>query len=209
MMHNQMIILVLLLPHSPPPTSTLAPPPNRSLVRGTKAASSDIRTEATNGLSQGPKLDGLEAAAESKNCSSAQRGGSPTWASGSQPQPPRESKLEPSGGSDRKALRSPILQKTSSAITLQPAKVQLEPRAPVSGTLLPSREERERPAAPPAANLPSRQSGTGGQEAVSKAATKQVAMESRRAATVPRFESKPQSQEVSEDQPVKFKCEGE
>ncbi|XP_020925890.1 myosin light chain kinase, smooth muscle isoform X1 [Sus scrofa] len=180
---------------------------NRSLVRGTKAASSDIRTEATNGLSQGPKLDGLEAAAESKNCSSAQRGGSPTWASGSQPQPPRESKLEPSGGSDRKALRSPILQKTSSAITLQPAKVQLEPRAPVSGTLLPSREERERPAAPPAATLPSRQSGTGGQEAVSKAATKQVAMESRRAATVPRFESKPQSQEVSEDQPVKFKCE--
>uniref|UniRef100_A0A4X1TIG3 Myosin light chain kinase, smooth muscle n=1 Tax=Sus scrofa TaxID=9823 RepID=A0A4X1TIG3_PIG len=180
---------------------------NRSLVRGTKAASSDIRTEATNGLSQGPKLDGLEAAAESKNCSSAQRGGSLTWASGSQPQPPRESKLEPSGGSDRKALRSPILQKTSSAITLQPAKVQLEPRAPVSGTLLPSREERERPAAPPAATLPSRQSGTGGQEAVSKAATKQVAMESRRAATVPRFESKPQSQEVSEDQPVKFKCE--
>ncbi|XP_047646555.1 myosin light chain kinase, smooth muscle isoform X2 [Phacochoerus africanus] len=180
---------------------------NRLLVRGTKAASSDIRTEATNGLSQGPKLDGLEGAAESKNCSSTQRGGSPIWASGSQPQPPRESKLEPSGGSDRKALRSPILQKTSSAITLQPAKVQLEPRAPVSGTLLPSREERERPAAPPATTLPSRQSGAGGQEAVSKAATKQVAMENRRAATVPRFESKPQSQEVSEDQPVKFKCE--
>ncbi|XP_060154143.1 myosin light chain kinase, smooth muscle isoform X8 [Globicephala melas] len=37
---------------------------NRSLVRGTKVASSDIRKEVTNGVAQGLKLDGLEAAAE-------------------------------------------------------------------------------------------------------------------------------------------------
>ncbi|XP_042759063.1 myosin light chain kinase, smooth muscle isoform X5 [Panthera leo] len=53
---------------------------NRSFVRGTKAAKSDIRKEVTNGATQGPKLGSLEPAAERKNCSGTQRGGSPTWA---------------------------------------------------------------------------------------------------------------------------------
>ena len=78
----------------------------------------------TNGATQGPKLGSLEPAAERKNCSGTQRGGSPTWATGSHPQPLRESKLELSGDPPRKALSSPILQKTSSTITLQAAKVQ-------------------------------------------------------------------------------------
>ncbi|XP_059955423.1 myosin light chain kinase, smooth muscle isoform X9 [Mesoplodon densirostris] len=181
---------------------------NRSLVKGTKVANSDIRKEVTNGIAQGLKLDGLEAAAESKNCSSTQRGGSPTWATGSQPQPPRESEPEPVGDSPGKALRTPILQKTSSTITLQAAKVQLAPRVPVSGTLSPSREEREKPAARPPAALHTRQCGLGSQDTVSQVASRKVPTEGQGDTTFPKFESKPQSQEVSEDQPVKFRCEG-
>ncbi|XP_040106334.1 myosin light chain kinase, smooth muscle isoform X4 [Oryx dammah] len=176
---------------------------NRSLVRGTKVAGTDIRKEVT----QGSKPDGLEAAAENKNHPSTQRGGSPTWATGSQPQPPRESELEPLGDSPRKGQRAPILQKTSSTITLQAAKVQLEPRAPVPGTPCPSREEREEPAAAPLDTLPTRRSGLGSQDTMGKVATRKVPMESQRDTTFPKFENKPQSQEVSEDQPVEFRCE--
>uniref|UniRef100_A0A8C0CKD5 Myosin light chain kinase, smooth muscle n=1 Tax=Balaenoptera musculus TaxID=9771 RepID=A0A8C0CKD5_BALMU len=181
---------------------------NRSLVRGTKVANSDIRKDVTNGIAQGLKLDGLEAAAESKNCSSIQRGGSPTWATGSQPQPPRESEPEPSEDSPGKALRTPVLQKTSSTITLQAAKAQLAPRVPVSGALSPSREEREKPTPRPPAALHTRQCGLGSQDTVSQVATRKVPTEGQGDTTFPKFESKPQSQEVSEDQPVKFRCEG-
>nr|XP_030714407.1 myosin light chain kinase, smooth muscle isoform X7 [Globicephala melas] len=180
---------------------------NRSLVRGTKVASSDIRKEVTNGVAQGLKLDGLEAAAESKNCSSIQRGGSPAWATGSQPQPLRESEPEPVGDSPGKALRTPVLQKTSSTITLQAAKVQLAPRVPVSGAPSPSREEREKPAARPPAALHARQCGLGSQDTVGQVATRKVPTEGQGDTTFPKFETKPQSQEVSEDQPVKFRCE--
>ncbi|XP_072581337.1 myosin light chain kinase, smooth muscle isoform X9 [Vulpes vulpes] len=173
----------------------------------TKVANSDIRKEVTNGTTQGPKLDHLESAAERWPCSSTQIGGSPTWATSSQPQPLRESKLEPPGDPPRKALRSPILQKTSSTITLQAAKVQPEPRAPVSSALSSPGEERERPAAPPTATFPARQSGLGSQEVVNKVATRKIPMESQRDSTFPKFESKPQSQEVSEDETVKFRCE--
>ncbi|KAB0362352.1 hypothetical protein FD754_006508, partial [Muntiacus muntjak] len=180
---------------------------SRSLVRGTKVAGMDIRKEVTNGVTQGPKPDSLEAAAESKNLPSTQQGSSPTWATGSQLQPPRESELEPVGDSPRKGQRTPILQKTSSTITLQAAKVQLEPRVPVLGTPCPSREEREGPAAAPPDTLPTRRSGLESQDTAGKVATRKVPMESQRDTTFPKFESKPQSQEVSEDQPVEFRCE--
>lgn len=184
-------------------------PPNRSLMRGTKVAGTDIRKEVTNGVTQGSKPDGLDAAAESKNHPSTQRGGSPTWATGSQPQPPRESELEPLGNSPRKGQRAPVLQKTSSTITLQAAKVQLEPRAPVPGTPCPSREEMEGPAASPPDTLSTRRSGLGSRDTMGKVATRKVPMESQRDTTFPKFENKPQSQEVSEDEPVEFRCEGE
>ncbi|XP_024850108.1 myosin light chain kinase, smooth muscle isoform X1 [Bos taurus] len=180
---------------------------NRSLVRGTKVAGTDIRKEVTNGVTQGSKPDGLDAAAESKNRPSTQRGGSPTWATGSQPQPPRESELEPLGNSPRKGQRAPVLQKTSSTITLQAAKVQLEPRAPVPGTPCPSREEMEGPAASPPDTLSTRRSGLGSQDTMGKVATRKVPMESQRDTMFPKFENKPQSQEVSEDEPVEFRCE--
>uniref|UniRef100_A0A452ET89 Myosin light chain kinase, smooth muscle n=1 Tax=Capra hircus TaxID=9925 RepID=A0A452ET89_CAPHI len=175
----------------------------RAVGGGTKVAGTDIRKEVT----QGSKPDGLAAAAENKNRPSTQRGGSPTWATGSQPQPPRESELEPLGDSPRKGQRAPVLQKTSSTITLQAAKVQLEPRAPVPGTPCPSREEREEPAAAPPDTLPTRRSGLGSQDTMGKVATRKVPMESQRDTTFPKFENKPQSQEVSEDQPVEFRCE--
>nr|XP_010331353.1 myosin light chain kinase, smooth muscle-like [Saimiri boliviensis boliviensis] len=66
---------------------------NRSFGRETKATNSDIRREVTNTISKALKLDSLEAAAKSKNCSSPQRGGSPTWAPKHQPQPLRDSPI--------------------------------------------------------------------------------------------------------------------
>ncbi|XP_008568646.1 PREDICTED: myosin light chain kinase, smooth muscle isoform X8 [Galeopterus variegatus] len=180
---------------------------NRSFEKGTKATNSGIRREVTNGISKEPKPDSLETVAENKSCSSPQRGSSPAWAMNSQSQPLRESKLEPGRDLPRKVLQTPVLQKTCSTITLQATKVQTETTAPVLGALSPSGEERKRPAAPHPATLPSRQSGLGSQEVVNKVATRKTSMESQRDSTFPRFESKPHSQEVSEDQIVKFRCE--
>ncbi|KAG8508541.1 Myosin light chain kinase, smooth muscle [Galemys pyrenaicus] len=187
---------------------------NRSFVRPTKATSLDTRKEVTNGITKDPKLDSLETVAESKRGVSMQRSSSPALAINSQFQPLRDSKLEPPGDSPRKTLRTPILQKTSSTITLQATKVQLEPRALVPGVLCPSREERERPNAAPPASLSLRQYGLGSQEAVGKAATKKIPLDSQSESslpkfesTLPKFESKPQNQEVNEDQIVKFRCE--
>ncbi|XP_025233077.1 myosin light chain kinase, smooth muscle isoform X4 [Theropithecus gelada] len=181
---------------------------NRSFGRETKATNSDIRREVTNVISKELKLNSLEAAAESKNCSSPQRGGSPAWAANSQPQPPRESKLESCKDSPRTASQTPVLQTTSSSITLQAARVQPEPRAPGLGALSPSGEERKRPAAPRPATFPTRQPGLGSQDVVSKAATRRIPMEGQKDSALPKFESKPQSQEVRENQTVKFRCEG-
>uniref|UniRef100_A0A2R9A853 Myosin light chain kinase, smooth muscle n=1 Tax=Pan paniscus TaxID=9597 RepID=A0A2R9A853_PANPA len=181
---------------------------NRSFGRETKATNSDVRKEVTSVISKESKLDSLEAAAESKNCSSPQRGGSPPWAANSQPQPPRESKLESCKDSPRTAPQTPVLQKTSSSITLQAARVQPERRAPGLGVLSPSGEERKRPAPPRPATFPTRQPGLGSQDVVSKAATRRIPMEGQRDSAFPKFESKPQSQEVRENQTVKFRCEG-
>ncbi|KAL2804996.1 myosin light chain kinase, smooth muscle isoform 3A, partial [Daubentonia madagascariensis] len=180
---------------------------NRSCVRGAKATSSDIRREVSNGISKGSKPDSLETAAGSKNCSSPQRAGSPAWAINNQPQPLRESTLEQCGNPPRTLLQAPVLRKTSSTITLQAARVQLEARAPVLGVLSPFGEERKRPTAPRPTPLPTRQSGLGSQEVVGKVATKKIPVESQRDSAFPKFESKPQSQEVREDQTVKFRCE--
>ncbi|XP_006154636.1 myosin light chain kinase, smooth muscle isoform X1 [Tupaia chinensis] len=181
---------------------------NRPSVRGTKATtSSDLRREVTNGIAKGPKLDSLETAAESKNCPSPQRGGPPSWATNSQAPPQRESQPEPSRDSLRKGSQNPVLQKTSSTITLQAMKAQLEPKASVSGALSSSEEERKRPSAPHPVTLPTRLSGVGSQDTVSKAATRKIPLDSRRDLTFPEFESKPQSQKVSEDHAVKFRCQ--
>uniref|UniRef100_A0A2K6LHV4 Myosin light chain kinase, smooth muscle n=1 Tax=Rhinopithecus bieti TaxID=61621 RepID=A0A2K6LHV4_RHIBE len=181
---------------------------NRSFGRETKATNSDVGREVTNVISKELKLDSLEAAAESKNCSSLQRGGSPAWAANSQPQPPREPKLESCKDSPRTAPQTPVLQTTSSSITLQAARVQPEPRAPGLGALSPSGEERKRSAAPRPATFPTRQPGLGSQDVVSKAATRRIPMEGQKDSAFPKFESKPQSQEVRENQTVKFRCEG-
>uniref|UniRef100_A0A2K5PP97 Myosin light chain kinase, smooth muscle n=1 Tax=Cebus imitator TaxID=2715852 RepID=A0A2K5PP97_CEBIM len=181
---------------------------NRSFGRETKATNSDIRRDVTSTISKASKLDSLEAATKSENCSSPQRGGSPTWAPKHQPQPLRESKLESYRDSPRIAPQTPVLQKTSSSITLQAASVQPEPRAPVLGALSPSGGERKGPAAPHPATFSTRQPGLGSQDVASKVATRRIPLEGQRDAAFPKFESKPQSQEVRENQTVKFRCEG-
>ncbi|KAM6222742.1 myosin light chain kinase, smooth muscle isoform 6-T6 [Rhynchocyon petersi] len=180
---------------------------NRSPVRG-PAASAGIRREVTNGVAKEPKMGSLETATGSQDCTSAQRDTCPVRATHSQLQPLKESKLEPVGDSPRKVLRSPVLQMTSSTITLQAAKAPPQQSTPALGAPSPSREERKRTAVPSPATLHTKESGPQNQEAVSKVAARKDPTESWRDSAIPKFESMPQSQEVSEDQRVTFRCEG-
>lgn len=171
-------------------------------MRGTKAPSPDIRKEVTNGISKDP-----ETVAESKNCPSPQRSGSSAWATNSHLKSPQEPKLKLCEDSPRNALQSSVLQKTTSTITLQASKVQ--PEARVSGLPFSPGEERKSLAAPQqAVTLPTRQCGLGGPIG-NKFVTGNISVESQRESTFPKFESQPQSQEVTEGQTVKFICEGE
>ncbi|XP_071471374.1 myosin light chain kinase, smooth muscle isoform X5 [Marmota flaviventris] len=179
---------------------------NRSFGRRVEVPNSDVRKEVTNGVSKGPKLDSLETAAASNNCSSPRGGQSPIYTSNSQPQPLQEPKVMLTGVSPRNLPQTPVLQKTSSTITLQATKVQPEQRAPIMGTLSP-REEMS-PSVPQPATLSTGLSDLGSPEVVSKVATRKIPMESQSHSAWPKFESEPQSQEVSEDQAVKFRCEG-
>ncbi|XP_036059804.1 myosin light chain kinase, smooth muscle isoform X2 [Onychomys torridus] len=168
--------------------------------RATKAPSPDIRKEATNGVSKDP-----ETVAKSESCSSPQRNVSAAWATNSHLRSLQEPKLKLCEGSPRKVLQSSVLQKTSSTITLQAAKVQPEAREPGFRTFSPG-EERKSLAAPQQATLPARQCGLGGPVG-NKFGTRNISLESQRESTFPKFESQPQSQEVTEDQTVKFICE--
>ncbi|XP_026643874.1 myosin light chain kinase, smooth muscle isoform X2 [Microtus ochrogaster] len=172
----------------------------RSFLRGAKAPSPDTRKEVTNGISNDP-----ETVAESKNCSSPQRSVSAAWATNSHLNSPQEPKLKLCEEAPRKALQSSVLQKTSSTITLQATKVQPEARVPGLRAFSPSGEERKSLAAPQQATLPSRQCGPGGP--IGKLVTRNIPLESHRESSFPRFESQPQSREVTEDQTVKFVCE--
>lgn len=157
----------------------------------------------TNGISKD-----LETVAESKNCSSPQRSVSSAWATNSHLKSPQEPKLKLCEEAPRKALQSSVLQKTSSTITLQAAKVQPEARVPGLGAFSPSEEQRKSLAAPQQAMLPTRHCGLGGPTG-NKSVTRNIPIESQRESSFPRFESQPQSREVTEDQTVKFVCEGE
>ncbi|XP_037065678.1 myosin light chain kinase, smooth muscle isoform X3 [Peromyscus leucopus] len=172
----------------------------RTFVRATKAPSPDIRKEVTNGVSKDP-----ETVAGSENRSSPQRSVSSAWATHSHLKSLQEPELKLCEGSPRKALQSSVLQKTSSTITLQAAKVQPEARAPGFRAFSPG-EERKSLAAPQQATLPTRQCGLGGPVG-NKLGTRNISIESPRESTFPKFESQPQSQEVTEDQTVKFICE--
>ncbi|XP_069886149.1 myosin light chain kinase, smooth muscle isoform X4 [Dipodomys merriami] len=178
---------------------------SRSFLKAAKTSNSNIKREVANGMSKGQTLGMLETAARSKHCSSPQRAGPTAWATNSQPQPLEDSWMEPCGDSLRKILQTPMLQKTSSTITLQATKVRPEQRASILGSFSP--EERKRPTALQPTTLPTRYSGLESPDVMSKISIRKISMESQRDATFPRFESKPQSQEVTEGQVVKFRCE--
>ncbi|KAM4888337.1 myosin light chain kinase, smooth muscle isoform 1-T1 [Thomomys bottae] len=178
---------------------------SRSFFKGAKASNSDIKREVANGMSKGQTLSILETAAGNKHCSSPQRAGSTAWAINSQPEPLQEPGMEPCGESLQKKLQTPVLQKTSSTVMLQATKVQPEQKAPVLMAFSP--EERKRPAALHPTTLPTRYTGLGNSEVMSKIAIRKVSLESQWDSTFPRFERKPQSQEVTEGEVVKFRCE--
>lgn len=156
-----------------------------------------------NGISKDP-----ETVTESKNCSSPQRSGSSAWATSSHLTSLQEPKLKLCEDSPRKIVQSSVLQKTSSTITLQAARVQPEARVQGFGALSPSGEERKSPATLQQATLPTRQCALGGSTR-NKFVTRNIPTESQRESVLPKFESQPQSQEVTEEQTVKFICEGE
>lgn len=168
-------------------------------MRGTKAPSPDTRKEVTNGISKDP-----ETVTENKNCPSPQRSGSSAWATNSHLKSPQEPKPKLCEDSPRKVLQSSVLQKATSTITLQALKIQPEARVPAIGTFSPG-EDRKSLAAPQQATLPTRQCSLGGNKFV----TGNISRESQRESTFPKFESQPQSQEVTEGQVVKFICKGE
>lgn len=168
------------------------------LSRGTKDPSPDIRKEVTNGISKDP-----ETVAERKNCSSPQKSGS----TNSHLKSPQQPKLKPCDDSPRKVLQSSVLQKTSSTIVLQASKVQPEVRAAGIGASCLG-EEKKGLSAPQQAISSTRQCGLGGSVG-NKFVMGNLPIENQRESTFPKFESQPQSQEVTEDQTVKFICEGE
>lgn len=170
------------------------------LSRGTKDPSPDIRKEVTNGISKDP-----ETVAESKNCSSPQKSNFLAQATNSHLKSLQQPKLKPCEDSPRKVLQSSVLQKTSSTIVLQASKVQPEVRAAGIGASGPG-EERKSLTAPRQATPPTRQCGLGGSVG-NKFVTGNIPIENQRESRFPKFESQPQSQEVTEGQTVKFTCE--
>jgi myosin-light-chain kinase len=78
----------------------------------------------------------------------------------------------------------------------------------VLGALSPSGEERKSPALFQPATLSTKQSALESPQVVNKVAIRKFPTETQKDSTFPKFESKPQSQEVTEDQVVKFRCEG-
>lgn len=179
---------------------------NRPLVRNTKAPEADSKKDVTNGLVKRPTQGDPDIMAPSQNCPSTQKSVSAVWTPNSPAHSPKDCKLESFGDSPAKASCTPILQKTSSTITLQSTKVQPKPNAVVSGVPTLSRGETERTSAFPPAPISIRQSGLRSQEVGSKTVTRMIPLESQRESTAPKFESKPQSQQISEDEAVEFRC---
>ncbi|XP_049641902.1 myosin light chain kinase, smooth muscle [Suncus etruscus] len=179
---------------------------SRSLVRNTKTPEADSIKDVTNGLAKRPTQGDPDIIAPNQNCPSTQKSVSSVWTPNSTAQSPKDCKLEAFGDSPAKASCTSILQKTSSTITLQSTKVQPKPRAVVSGVPTLSRGETERTSALPPAPISIRQSGLRSQEVGSKTVTRMIPLESQRESTTPKFESKPQSQQISEDEAVEFRC---
>lgn len=202
-MSNQTFtVLLLLLPPTPPPY-------HRSSVRATKDLDADIKREVTNGITKGLKLDSVESMARSKTNPSLDKGGCQAQVSNSPSHSLWEPKPELCADSSRKVLKTPVLQKTSSTITLQATKVQPEPRAPALEALSPSREEKRRLATSQPTTSPTTRPSPENPEVVSTVATRKTPVESQKEWTLPKFESKPQSLEVCEHETVKFRCDGE
>uniref|UniRef100_H0V3V2 Myosin light chain kinase, smooth muscle n=1 Tax=Cavia porcellus TaxID=10141 RepID=H0V3V2_CAVPO len=180
---------------------------NRSSVRATKDLDADIKREVTNGITKGLKLDSVESMARSKTNPSLDKGGCQAQVSNSPSHSLWEPKPELCADSSRKVLKTPVLQKTSSTITLQATKVQPEPRAPALEALSPSREEKRRLATSQPTTSPTTRPSPENPEVVSTVATRKTPVESQKEWTLPKFESKPQSLEVCEHETVKFRCD--
>lgn len=117
---------------------------------------------------------------------------------------------EPKGGTKG----SQVLQKTSSTITLQPVKVQPEPKTEPQTTFIRQGEDRKRTVQPVTTTqqTPSLtgQVGPRSREAENRAGAQKAVTEEKRdpLGIPPQFESCPESLEASEGQEIKFKSKG-
>ncbi|XP_040418012.1 myosin light chain kinase, smooth muscle isoform X1 [Cygnus olor] len=200
----------------PDKTDTYTQPlcmPSKPTFAPKAAENSDFKQAASNGIAKELKSSSTELMIETKDRVSAKKEAfyiSREAKESNQVQNQEVNAVslqEPKGGTKG----SQVLQKTSSTITLQPIKVQPEPKAEPQTTFIRQGEDRKRTVQPlmTTQQTPSLtgQVGPRSREAENRAGARKTVMEEKRdpLGIPPQFESRPESLEASEGQEIKFK----
>ncbi|XP_068543609.1 myosin light chain kinase, smooth muscle isoform X1 [Anas acuta] len=188
--------------------------PSKPTTFATKSAeNSDFKQATSNGIAKELKSSSTELMIETKDRVSAKKEAfyiSREAKESKQVQNQEVNTLslqEPKGGTKG----SQVLQKTSSTITLQPVKVQPEPKTEPQTTFIRQGEDRKRTVQPVTTTqqTPSLtgQVGPRSREAENRAGARKAVTEEKRdpLGIPPQFESCPESLEASEGQEIKFK----
>uniref|UniRef100_A0A8B9IAA2 Myosin light chain kinase, smooth muscle n=3 Tax=Anserinae TaxID=2068722 RepID=A0A8B9IAA2_9AVES len=201
----------------PDKTDTYTQPlcmPSKPTTFATKAAeNSDFKQAASNGIAKELKSSSTELMIETNDRVSAKKEAFYISREAKESKQVQNQEVnavslqEPKGGTKG----SKVLQKTSSTITLQPVKVQPEPKAEPQTAFIRQGEDRKRTVQPlmTTQQTPSLtgQVGPRSREAENRAGARKAVMEEKRdpLGIPPQFESRPESLEASEGQEIKFK----
>ncbi|XP_054066243.1 myosin light chain kinase, smooth muscle isoform X4 [Rissa tridactyla] len=198
-------------------TETYAQPPcmpSKPTTLAVKAVeNSEYKQATSNGIAKELKSNNTELMVETKDRVSAKKEtfyiareakdskqGQHQESNAVSPQEPKEGKKG-----------SQVLQKTSSTITLQAVKLQLEPKAEPQATSIRQGEDRKRTVQPLMSAQQTltltEQVSPRSREAENRSGTRKAVMEEKKEplGIPPQFESRPQSLEASEGQEIKFK----
>ncbi|XP_063198369.1 myosin light chain kinase, smooth muscle isoform X5 [Chroicocephalus ridibundus] len=198
-------------------TETYAQPPcmpSKPTTLAVKAVeNSEYKQATSNGITKELKSNNTELVVETKDRVSAKKEtfyiareakdskqGQHQESNAVSPQEPKEGKKG-----------SQVLQKTSSTITLQAVKLQLEPKAEPQATSIRQGEDRKRTVQPLMSAQQTltltEQVSPRSREAENRSGTRKAVMEEKKEplGIPPQFESRPQSLEASEGQEIKFK----
>ncbi|XP_032045660.1 myosin light chain kinase, smooth muscle isoform X2 [Aythya fuligula] len=201
----------------PDKTDTYTQPlctPSKPTTFATKSAeNSDFKQATSNGIAKELKSSSTELMIETKDRVSAKKEAFYISREAKESKQVQNQEVnavslqEPKGGTKG----SQVLQKTSSTITLQPVKVQPEPKTESQTTFIRQGEDRKRTVQPMTTTqqTPSltAQVGPRSREAENRAGARKAVMEEKRdpLGIPPQFESCPESLEASEGQEIKFK----